>query len=148
MNLCRPRAARKRGQVGWRRRQIACATEKRTGCCGRRHRVFQNNTDPKRPGGEQGGAAPQEEHYGMVAEERPQGTASVPQDSSRGGVDRAVQGFLYGTRYCRRRDSRSRPGSTGNYEQSEGGESDMTTPSRHLAVQLSGSRSQGAVDSF
>ncbi len=91
MNLCRPRAARKRGQAGWRRRQIACAAEKRTGCCGRRHRVFQNNTDPKRPGGEQGGAAPQEEHYGMVAEERPQNNISRS-----GGIARAeATGLLH-----------------------------------------------------
>ena len=31
MNLCRPGAARKRGQAGWRRQQIAYAAEKRMG---------------------------------------------------------------------------------------------------------------------
>jgi hypothetical protein len=42
------------------------------------------------------------------------------QDSSHGGGDRAVRGFLYGTGYRSRRDSRSRPGSTGKYEHEDG----------------------------
>ncbi len=40
MNLCRPRAARKRGQAGWRRPRISYVAEERTGYCSRRHRGF------------------------------------------------------------------------------------------------------------
>ena len=40
MNLCRPGAARKPGQAGWRRLGISYALEKRTGRRSRRHRCF------------------------------------------------------------------------------------------------------------
>ncbi len=40
MNLCRSRAARKRGQAGWRRLRIAYGAEERTGYRSRRHRCF------------------------------------------------------------------------------------------------------------
>ena len=40
----------------------------------RRHRCYEN-TNPTRPGGEQGGTAPQEEDHNDVAVARPQGTA-------------------------------------------------------------------------
>ncbi len=66
----------KRGLVGW-QLQIAYAAEKRTGYCSRRHRCSEN-TNPTRPGGDRGGAAPQEENNGMVAEARPHGNAHVP----------------------------------------------------------------------
>ena len=60
----------------WRRRQIAYAAEKRTGVGRNRHRCL-GDTDSIRPGGRQGGVVPQEEDHSVVAEERPQGTAST-----------------------------------------------------------------------
>jgi len=122
MNLCRPGAARKRGQAGWRRLQIAYAAKKRPGNCSRRHRCFRKNANPTRPSGKQGSVAPQEEKNGMVAVERPQETAPI---SARLFARRRIWRF-YGdldpnpVRGCRRRDSRSRPGSTENYKHEAG----------------------------
>ncbi len=122
--------------------RIAYAAEERTGVCSRRHRCSSRTPKPTRPDEEQGGAASQEENDGMVSVARPQGTAPMPPSLFARRL-RPYVGRVFRTGYNCRRDSRSRPGSTGNYEQSEGGESVMTTPSRNLAVQISGKRRPG-----
>ena len=76
MNLCRPGAASKRGQAGWRRLRIAHVALKRTGDFRRRHRCFRKIPTLSVQARSREAATSQDKIFSVVAAERPQGNRS------------------------------------------------------------------------